>query len=123
VALVGDAAGYFDPFTGQGIYRALRSAELAAEAAHAALGGEGDWAPLAAYHRRWTGEVRPNRLVQRGVDRILAHPRLSAPLLRRLGATGGLGRVIRVTGDVASPASLLRPSVWVGSAEAQNSRT
>jgi len=28
--LVGDAAGFFDPFTGEGIFRALRSAELAA---------------------------------------------------------------------------------------------
>src|SRR5207244_2165603 len=29
--LVGDAADFFDPFTGQGIYAALRGAELAAE--------------------------------------------------------------------------------------------
>ena len=28
--LVGDAAGFFDPFTGEGIFRALRSAELMA---------------------------------------------------------------------------------------------
>jgi flavin-dependent dehydrogenase len=27
-ALIGDAAGFFDPFTGEGIFRALRSAEL-----------------------------------------------------------------------------------------------
>src|SRR5262249_43114535 len=31
VVLVGDAGGYLDPFTGEGIYAALRSAELAAE--------------------------------------------------------------------------------------------
>jgi flavin-dependent dehydrogenase len=30
-ALVGDAAGFFDPFTGEGIFRALRSAELLAD--------------------------------------------------------------------------------------------
>jgi flavin-dependent dehydrogenase len=29
-ALIGDAAGFFDPFTGEGIFRALRSAELLA---------------------------------------------------------------------------------------------
>jgi geranylgeranyl reductase family protein len=38
--LVGDAAGFFDPFTGEGIYRALRGAELAAAATSAALNGE-----------------------------------------------------------------------------------
>src|SRR5207247_1206623 len=30
-ALVGDAAGFFDPFTGEGIYRAMRGAELLAD--------------------------------------------------------------------------------------------
>src|SRR5205807_4148460 len=36
--LVGDAAGFFDPFTGEGVYKALRGAELAAEVAQDALG-------------------------------------------------------------------------------------
>lgn len=35
--LVGDAAGFLDPFTGEGIYRALRGGEVAAQAADAAL--------------------------------------------------------------------------------------
>jgi flavin-dependent dehydrogenase len=35
--LVGDAAGFFDPFTGEGIYRALRGAELVAQYGHLAL--------------------------------------------------------------------------------------
>jgi len=35
--LVGDAAGFFDPFTGEGIVDALRGGELAAEAINAAL--------------------------------------------------------------------------------------
>jgi menaquinone-9 beta-reductase len=35
--LVGDAAGFFDPFTGEGIYRALRGAELVAEVGRGAL--------------------------------------------------------------------------------------
>src|SRR2546430_3633703 len=37
VLLVGDAAGFFDPFTGEGIYAALRGAELAVETAVGAL--------------------------------------------------------------------------------------
>jgi flavin-dependent dehydrogenase len=36
-ALVGDAAGFYDPFTGEGVTLALRSAELAADAIDAAL--------------------------------------------------------------------------------------
>ena len=35
--LVGDAAGFFDPFTGEGVYKALRGAEIASEVAVLAL--------------------------------------------------------------------------------------
>lgn len=35
--LVGDAAGFFDPFTGEGVHRALRGAEIAADAVEHAL--------------------------------------------------------------------------------------
>lgn len=35
--LVGDAAGFFDPFTGEGVHRALRGAEIAADAVERAL--------------------------------------------------------------------------------------
>jgi geranylgeranyl reductase family protein len=47
-ALLGDAAGFADPVTGEGIYYALRSAELFAEAYAA-----GD---VAAYDRRWRAD-------------------------------------------------------------------
>src|ERR671915_197213 len=43
--LVGDAAGFVDPFTGEGIHRALRSAR----AATTAILGDGD--PAVAYRR------------------------------------------------------------------------
>ena len=50
--LVGDAAGFFDPFTGEGIIRALRGAELAAAAADAILRAPaGIPDPAAGYQR------------------------------------------------------------------------
>src|ERR1051326_6157298 len=41
-ALVGDAADFFDPFTGEGIYAALRGGELLADALELALRATGD---------------------------------------------------------------------------------
>ena len=38
--LVGDAAGFLDPFTGEGLHRALRSAELGAAAIDRHLAGD-----------------------------------------------------------------------------------
>lgn len=116
--LVGDAAGYYDPFTGEGIYRALRSAELAAVAVAEVLdsnGPEPEWAPLARYEAAWRREIRASVWVQRCVETVVSRAELGGPVLRRLDASGGLARVIRVTGDVTSPASLLDPRVWLGS--------
>jgi len=121
VVLVGDAAGYFDPFTGQGIYRALRSAELAADAVDAVLArraagrappaeGEEAWAPLAAYGRRWTREVTPSRRVQRLVDGVMRAPWMREPALALLGPRS-LASIIRVTGDLL-PVSSLWTAPW-----------
>jgi len=49
--LVGDAADFFDPFTGQGIYAALRGAELAAECLIPGVGGPVSATMLAPYVR------------------------------------------------------------------------
>jgi flavin-dependent dehydrogenase len=115
VVVVGDAAGYYDPFTGQGIYRALRTAELAAEAVDQSLAmPRAAWEPLAGYDRRWRREVRSSSLVQRAVERVMARPFLRDGTLRRLEASGGLPVLIRVTGDATRARTLLRPSAWIG---------
>ena len=54
--LVGDAAGFLDPFTGEGLHRALVSARLAADAIDAHL--RGDAGGLAAYDRAMRRPVR-----------------------------------------------------------------
>ena len=50
--LVGDAAGLVDPVTGEGIAWALKSGQLAAQAAAEALAGTGPDAALGTYRRR-----------------------------------------------------------------------
>ena len=74
VLLVGDAAGFFDPFTGEGVFAALRGAELAAETAVRALGaGDCSCAALAGYararRRAFAGKERVTRALQLVVDR------------------------------------------------------
>lgn len=111
--LVGDAAGYYDPFTGQGIYRALRGAELAAEAIGAALrAGDASAAALMPYERARRRAFGPGERLQRMVEAFVSRP----PLLR--WAAGRLHRrprlasaMVRATGDVDPVRSLLRPSL------------
>lgn len=109
VVLVGDAAGYFDPFTGQGIYRALRSAELAADAVERCLAAPGSWTPLAAFDAAWAAEVAPGRRVQAVVDAVMARAWLREPALGAVAGAGLLRRIIRITGDAAPVSSLIGP--------------
>ncbi|MFB9330484.1 NAD(P)/FAD-dependent oxidoreductase [Paenibacillus aurantiacus] len=81
--LIGDAAGYYDPLTGQGIYKALRSAELAVPLALAALRSGLDW-PLQQYSIRLRDEFAASGRLQRMIEYGTRHP-----LLFR-GALGGL---------------------------------
>ncbi len=74
VLLVGDAAGFFDPFTGEGISLALRGAALAAELAVAALQG---LAPLSLYEARHRALVAEKFRFNHVVQWIIAHPRLA----------------------------------------------
>lgn len=118
--LVGDAAGFFDPFTGEGIFDALHGGELAAEAIVAALDlGNAAAATLSAYGRArhaafadkrraaWLVQafVRAPRLMDYALDRIATRPAV------RTTMTGVLGDY-RDAGAVLSPRFLwnaLRP--------------
>lgn len=74
--LVGDAARVVEPFTGEGIYYALRSGELAAAAIRA-----GDHRQYSAEHRKlYAGRLWVNALARHAVE----HPRLTTSLLRFL---------------------------------------
>ena len=74
--LVGDAARVVEPFTGEGIYYALRSGELAATAIRA-----GDHRQYAAAHRKlYAGRLWVNAFARHAVE----HPRLTTSLFRFL---------------------------------------
>ncbi|GIP38395.1 hypothetical protein J31TS4_16750 [Paenibacillus sp. J31TS4] len=97
--LVGDAAGYYDPLTGQGIYRALRSAELAADAVMEALGGGGDRA-FVRYSARHRKAFSPGTALQRLIAWSTGHPALFDAALRLLGASPPLlAGLVRFVGD------------------------
>lgn len=101
VILVGDAAGYFDPFTGQGIYQAVRSAELAAMAISQVLDGTGQ--PNRAFGRYQATlhrERKRTRWLQKSVDWVLhPGPRRSFSLATIDAAPWLLDRVLARTGD------------------------
>jgi menaquinone-9 beta-reductase len=82
--LVGDAAGFLDPFTGEGIHRALVSARLAARAILATLAGRRDG--LGAYDRAMSTRFRAKDLVSRTVQLFLGWPALFEYAASRLAA-------------------------------------
>lgn len=114
VLLVGDAAGYYDPLTGQGIFRALRSAELAARTIDSALAhGRVSEGSLTSYQRALRPAFGPGRRIQRLVERVVSRAALRAPVLHTLEACpSSMDALIRVTGDARPVRSLLRPRAW-----------
>lgn len=115
--LVGDAAGYYDPFTGQGIYRALRGAELAADVVEGALrAGDFSARRLAAYDRARKREFGPGEKLQRVIEVFVSRPRLLA------AAASGIGRrprfadaLIAATADLRPVRTLANPMHFLGS--------
>lgn len=116
VLLVGDAAGYYDPLTGQGIYRAITSAELAAPVIDRALRGSAPsagaapaghvpmLASLACYERKLHRAFRIGRGIQRAIEAVVSNRRLREIAFGRLERSPAFGHaLVRVTGDVASP--------------------
>ncbi len=117
VLLVGDAAGYYDPFTGQGIYQALRTACLAAQAIESALTDpRHERSALRRYGRRVRRELTPTRAVQRVIEFVIGHPDLMSFFVQALAGGGGGSprRLLRVTGDLAHPLALAHPQLWMG---------
>lgn len=112
--LVGDAADFFDPFTGEGIYAALRGGELAAAAIQQALAAvDGDDAALRAYDRARTREFRGKWRVERLVAFGVAHAPVVNRAVRGMAARKPLADLLAgVTGDFVPAERVLRLSYF-----------
>jgi flavin-dependent dehydrogenase len=75
-ALVGDAADFFDPFTGEGMYAALRGGELLAPFIAEALRGaqSGEKRVLAGYEAKRRSEFGGKWKLERIVGMAIAYP-------------------------------------------------
>ncbi|HEX2469460.1 MAG TPA: NAD(P)/FAD-dependent oxidoreductase [Candidatus Limnocylindrales bacterium] len=109
--LVGDAAGFLDPFTGEGLHRALVSIELAAPAILASLRGPDTSGQAAsAYDRAMRDRFASKDVVSWLVQSFLGRPRAFEYAARRLAgrpevrATMGL-----VMGDLVPASRALDP--------------
>lgn len=95
VALVGDAAGLIDPLSGEGIGNAIRSGQLAAEAALGYLDGAAS--DLGAYEAGVLREIEPELAAARELQALFhQRPWPYVQLLRRSGRFwGAFCRIVR----------------------------
>ncbi len=110
VLLVGDAAGFYDPFTGEGVTLALRSAEIAASVADEALRRNrlGD---LGAYDALRHAATRHKFLLNRLLQRVVSWPELSNLVARRLRRRPDLAdRLVGIAGDFVPARTALGPA-------------
>lgn len=104
--LVGDAAGFIDPFTGEGIYRALRSAR----AAVGALAAGDDEGAAARYLAERRGAFAAKDALTWVVQGMLAAQPVMGYALRRLAARPGLAdRLGSALGDCRPASDALSP--------------
>ena len=114
-ALVGDAADFFDPFTGEGIYAALRGGEIAApfiaESVIARARGRDADRPLGAYEAARRSEFSGKWKVERLVGAAVAVPAIinrAATVLSRRRDMADI--FVGVVGDFVPPREIFRPS-------------
>lgn len=113
-ALVGDAADFFDPFTGEGVYSALRGGELLAPFAKEAVrdNAAADRA-LAQYERARRAEFHGKWLVERLIAGTVAVPALINHAARALSRHKEMADlIVGVAGDFVPASQVLRPGYF-----------
>ena len=112
-ALVGDAADFFDPFTGEGIYAALLGGEMLAPFVVESLratGGAAATRALSGYEDERRVAFGGKWMVERLVGLAVAWPALLDRVTRSLAARKDMADLfIGVTGDFVPAREVLRP--------------
>jgi len=117
--LVGDAADFFDPFTGQGIYSALRGAELAAECLIPAL-ATNTREPVTAeelrgYARARRREFAGKWVLERIIGLAVGWPALIERVVTRMARRPELADLlVRATGNCVPARAVFQPRVIAG---------
>ncbi len=120
--LVGDANGFIDPLTGEGIHNALRSGQMAAEVAVAALArNDVSKAGLVDYPRRWRAEFADEfHMADRALDLLMNHDAMTDAVVAlardRREIAVRIGEVfagMRPKRDLLTPAMLARIGLTV----------
>ncbi len=99
--LVGDATGFIDPFTGEGIYLSLRSSQLAAGVIAKAF-DRADFSNnhLASYDRMRGEEFKKKFFLSKVLQRLIYSPSLCVRVVKTLGENKDLaGELVGVIGD------------------------
>jgi flavin-dependent dehydrogenase len=115
VALVGDAAEFFDPFTGEGIWTALAGARLLAGTLDPLLRATAPITDgsLAPYRRARRRRFAAKWMVERTIGHAMRWPALFDHAVGRIHRAGLGSVVIGITGDFVPASQLLRPrSLW-----------
>jgi len=106
--LVGDACGYVDPVSGEGIGRALQGAELAATAID--RWRNGDRSALSRYDQRLRARYRRKDLISWILQGFMGQPAMLDYAIRRLDRRPSVRRVFgMVMSDLAPPERALDP--------------
>jgi menaquinone-9 beta-reductase len=109
VLLLGDASGFYDPFTGEGVFTALRSAELAVDVVTRALRlGDVSAAALRAYDERRQQTFQGKERVTRALQFVIARRSLADATARLLARRPALlDALMGVIGDFVPPRALV----------------
>jgi geranylgeranyl reductase family protein len=107
--LVGDAAGFYDPFTGEGVTLALRSAELAAQTADRFFRSS-SCSGLREYDRARHTATRHKFLFNRLLQVVVGRPWLANAVVKRLARRPDIAhRMVSIAGDFVPARSAFGP--------------